>query len=137
MTATTIAHWVVWITGVTQVVLGTLFWTNRALTLLPVHMLVGMTFVLALWVLAGLAAWAGLRWLIVLLPVIWGLVIPVFGIMQLRLLPGPEHWIVEVVHLLIGLVAMFMAARLVRFIRQHPRTKAEGRPMVMGVPLEG
>ena len=121
MTLTSIAHWVVRLTGPTQVVLGLLFWTDRALMLLPLHMLIGMVFVLALLVLAGLAAWAGLRWTLVLLTVAWGLIIPLFGMMQTRLLPGPAHWIVEVVHLLIGLVAMLVAARLARFIRSSPR----------------
>lgn len=120
-TLTGIAQWVVRLTGPAQVVLGLLFWTDRALTLLPLHMLIGMTFVLALWTLAGLAAWAGLRWALALLTVAWGLVIPLFGMMQTRLLPGPAHWVVEVIHLLIGLVAMFVAARLARFIRSSPR----------------
>ena len=142
MTLTSIAHWVVRLTGPTQVVLGLLFWTDRALMLLPLHMLIGMMFVLALWALAGLAAWAGLRWALVLLTVAWGLIIPLFGIMQTRLLLGPAHWVVEVVHLLIGLVAMFVAARLVRFIRSSPHRGGQGATRgpaaaAPGSPLQG
>jgi hypothetical protein len=115
------ALWVIRITGPTQVVLGVLFWTGRALGLLPIHMLIGLVFVLALWALAALAAVAGLRWTYVLAAVAWGLVVPVFGMLQMRLLPGPGHWIVEVTHLLIGVAAMVVAARLARFVREHPR----------------
>jgi hypothetical protein len=126
---TSIAHWVVRLTGATQVVLGLLFWTGRARMLLPLHMLIGMMFMLALWALAVLAALSGLRWALVLLTVGWGLLVPSFGMIQTRLLPGPGHWVVQVVHLLIGLVAMFVAARLVRFLRSSPR---RGRVLAVG-----
>jgi hypothetical protein len=115
--ATSITQWVVRLAGVTQVVLGVLFWSGRAYELLPLHMLIGMLFVIGLWVLAGLAGWAGLKMRWVLLAVSWGIVIPVFGIVHPRLLPGPGHWVIRVVHLLIGLAAMVIAARLAGYIR--------------------
>lgn len=121
MRLTNIALWAVRLTGPVQVILGLLFWTGRALTLLPLHMLTGMVFVLALLVLGGVAAWSGLRRTLVLLTIALGLVIPLFGVTQARLLPGPAHWIVRLAHLLIGIVAMFVADRLARFIRAHPR----------------
>jgi hypothetical protein len=43
--------------------------------------------------------------------------------MQSRLLPGPAHWVVKLAHLLIGIVAMVVAARLARFIRSNPRRR--------------
>lgn len=112
--ATTITQWIVRITGMTQVLLGILLWTHLVPRVLPTHILVGMLFVAAIWVLGGLAAVARLHWMRVLVPVLWSAAIPVFGMMQIRLLPGPYHWIVQVAHLLMGLVAMDMAARLVR-----------------------
>jgi hypothetical protein len=118
-TLTTIALWTVRVTGPIQVVLGLLFWTGRALTLLPLHMLIGMVFVLALLVLGGAAAWAGLRRSLVLLTFALGIVIPVFGVTQPRLLPGPAHWVVRLAHLLIGIAAMIVAARLAGFIRSR------------------
>ena len=136
MTATTITQWIVRITGMTQVALGLLFWTDRALSLVPLHMAIGLTFVLGLWTLAGLAARAGLRPILVILAVGWGFVVPAFGMMQTRLLPGPWHWTVEVTHLLIGFVAMAVAARLAGFIRKHPRAHSAGRTMD-AVPLQG
>jgi hypothetical protein len=56
--ATTIAQTVVRTLGAIQIGLGVLFWTYNALNLIPLHMLIGLVMVLALWVLAGL----GLRW---------------------------------------------------------------------------
>ena len=121
MTAT-MAQWIVRITGPTQVVLGIILWIGRgSRELLVAHMIIGMAFVLALWTLAGVAARAGLRWPYVIAAVAWGFLVPVFGMMQARLMPGHTHWMVEVVHLKVGIVAMLVAARLARFV-------PEGRP---------
>jgi hypothetical protein len=49
---TTIARWLMCISGPTAFVLGVLFWTGNALTLIPVHMLAGIVLILALWTLA-------------------------------------------------------------------------------------
>ena len=119
--STTIAHAVIRVTGPVQVGLGLLFWAGLALALLPLHMVLGLAFVVALWTLAALAALHGLRPVLVLLAVGWGLILPAFGVVQTRLLPGPLHWTIRTLHLLIGVVAMVMAARLVRFIRQTDR----------------
>jgi hypothetical protein len=77
--ATSITQWIVRLTGITQVILGLLFWSGRAFTLLPLHMLIGMLFVIALWTLAGLAWRARLETWMVLLAVSWGILIPAFG----------------------------------------------------------
>ena len=116
-TATTIVQWVVRLTGMTQVALGLLFWTDRALTLVPLHMAIGITFVIAGWVLAGLAARSGVRPGFVAPAALWGIVVLGLGMTQGRLLPGPAHWIVKVLHLLVGIAAMALAARLGARIR--------------------
>ena len=52
----TISQWLVRITGVLQLILGLLFWIGDALSLVPLHMLLGTLFVLGLWLLA-VTAW--------------------------------------------------------------------------------
>lgn len=37
-----------------------------------------------------------------------------FGITQQRILPGAFHWVIQVAHLFLGLVAMGLAERLAR-----------------------
>jgi hypothetical protein len=124
LTAPTLAaQSIIRITGPIQVVLGLLFWAGVALTLLPLHMAIGMGFVLALVALAVLAALRGLHPVLVLLSLGWGLIVPLFGMVQTRLLPGPMHWVIQAMHLAIGLIAMVVAARLVRFIRSNPRSR--------------
>ena len=88
--------------GLALVVLGVLFWTGRALGLLPVHMLLGALFVVCLWVLVGLALSARAGATFTLGVFVWSLIVLWLGMMQLRLLPGSRHWIVQVVHLLVG-----------------------------------
>jgi hypothetical protein len=117
-TAVSILLWTIRITGVIQIVLGMAFWTNNLYSLLPVHMLVGVILVVALWVLAGLAARMGASLGIVALAVVWGLIVPILGIMQTQLLPGSAHWVIEVVHLLVGLIAIGLGDRLARESKQ-------------------
>ena len=95
-------------------VLGLLFWAGQALSLLPVHMAVGLIFVLGLWTLAYLAARAGAPAALTASAAVLGLAVLALGGMQTQLLPGPQHWIVRLVHLLLGLGAMGLAERLGR-----------------------
>ena len=111
-TATTVALTVVRVTGTVQIVTGLLFWTGNALALLPLHLLSGVVLVLALWVLAVLAARAGAGAGLAALAGLWGALVVGLGLTQSRLLPGDAHWVVQVLHLLVGLGAMGLAQRL-------------------------
>lgn len=119
------ARWVIRVTGPAQVGLGLLFWAHRALNLLPLHMLIGSIFVLALLTLAGLGAWAGAGRGLSLLGLATGAVIPLFGMLQVRLFPGTGHWIVQVVHLLLGVAGMTLAARLDRGLKNRTAKAAD------------
>jgi hypothetical protein len=117
--ATTTAQTLVRVSGVIQLVLGGLFWTGNALDLVPLHMLVGFLLVLGLWTLAALAARAGVRPSLVALAAVWGLIVPVLGLNQDRLLTGSAHWLIEVLHLLVGLGAIGQAEGLAARIRER------------------
>lgn len=118
---TNVALWTVRVTGGIQVVLGLIFWSGHAPSLVPSHMLIGTVFVVAFLVLAGTAAWAGLGAIPVALSIALGLLVLLLGITQTRLLPGPAHWVVKLSHLLIAMIAMGVAARLGRFTLANPR----------------
>jgi hypothetical protein len=118
LTATTITRWIVGLTGATQVVLGILFWTGHALTLVPVHMVNGLAFVLAIWVLAAFAARLRVRRSLAIATALWGALVIALGIGQGRLLPGSAHWVVQALHLAVGLAAMSLAVRLTAAIRK-------------------
>jgi len=125
-TATTIIRTLIRLTGLVQIVLGVLFWTGNARGLIPLHQLVGFGLVLSLLVMAALAARAGVNPGLVALAVVWVLVVPVLGLTQDRLLLGSAHWVIQVLHLLLGLGAIgqgeALAARILG--RQVPAAQA-------------
>ena len=111
-------HWLIRITGLVQIILGTLFWIIQNDALIPVHVLVGSVLVISLWVLAFLAAHAGVDWRWAALAIAWGFLVVILGLTQTRLLPGPAHWLIPVFHLLIGLGAIGLGEGLAASIRQ-------------------
>lgn len=116
--ATTAMQWIVRITGLVLIILGVYLWLGRALSLVPLHMLIGLVFVIALWVLAGIAMRAKVGSGPVLGGILWGVAVLSLGLVQRRLMPGDMHWVVQVVHLLVGLAALGVAERLAKQIRQ-------------------
>ena len=117
-TVMVIAHILVRLSGVVLIGLGVAFWTGRALMLIPVHEQVGYVFVVSLWTLAVLAARAGAAPSLVGLTLIWGVAIPVLGVKQSQLLVGDGHWVIQVLHLLVGAGAIGLAERLAASLRR-------------------
>ena len=112
------------ITGIVQLFLGVVFWSGHWKTLIPFHMINGLVFVGALWTLAALTARAGAPAPLVVTAFAWGLVLPAFGMAQMRILPGPAHWVVQVAHLLTGIVAMGLGGALEKRARVAARAGA-------------
>lgn len=107
--------------GVVILILGLVFWSGRALTLIPVHTWLGILLVLALWVLAVLAMRSGVQPALPTLAIVWGLVVAIVGMIQTTLLPGPSHVIIQLVHLLLGLGAIGLGEALAsRSLRERP-----------------
>jgi hypothetical protein len=119
-TAVTIANTLTRLTGVIQIVLGVLFWTGNVLGLIPVHIISGTILVLSLWTLAILGARAGVRPGLVALSLVWGLITIVLGLTQGQILVNSAHWIIQVVHLLVGIGAVGQAEGLAARIK-HAR----------------
>lgn len=111
-------QWLIRVCAVVQVTLGVLFWTGNAFAWLQVHMLTGILLVLALWVQSVLAARTGLGWTVVVVAFVWGLIVVALGMTQDSVLTGDLHWLIKVLHLLVGLGAVGMAESLaVRALR--------------------
>jgi hypothetical protein len=117
--ATTAVQMLVRVTFVVQLVLGVLFWTGNALDLVPLHQTIGFLLVFGLWALAILAARAGVPPALVALAAVWGLVVLVLGLTQTRLLTGSAHWLIEVLHLLVGVAAVGMAEGLAARVKER------------------
>jgi hypothetical protein len=117
--ATTAVQMLVRATFVVQLVLGGLLWTGRALDWVPLHQTLGFLLVFGLWTLAVLAARAGVRPPLVALAAVWGLIVIWLGLNQTELLVGSAHWLVEVLHLLVGVGAIGQAEGLAARIKER------------------
>lgn len=109
----TISHMLVRITGVLLLLLGLLIWTEpNAGQFVPIHMLLGVVLVISVWVMSGVSLRAGA-------PVgfagglaVLGLLVLWLGLQQRSLMPGSSHWVIQVIHLLLGLAAVGVAEAL-------------------------
>ncbi len=116
-TSTSVALWIVRITGLIQIVLGVLFWAGNALALIPVHVLSGLTLVIALWVLAFQSLQTSDNPRRGVAGIVWGVIVVALGLYQGGLLPGTAHWLIQVLHLLVGIAAIGMAHGLAYSMR--------------------
>jgi hypothetical protein len=118
-TATNIAQILVRITGFILIALGVLFWTNHALNLIPIHILIGFVLVASLWVIAVLAARVGIHLGFVAFAICWGFIVLILGLIQNRLgLVGSVRWVLQIMHLLVGLGAIGQAEWLAAKIKR-------------------
>jgi hypothetical protein len=125
-TITTILLMLVRLLGVVQLVVGLAIWFGYAAGARSMHIGVGMLFVLVLWIFAVFALFALPRRGLALLTLLLGGIVVWFGMAQLTMLPGSAHWIVRVIHLLLGLSAMGIAERLGKAIKLNEARKVAG-----------
>jgi hypothetical protein len=116
------ANAVVRASGAILLVLGVLFWTGRARSWVGLHMALGLVLALALLLLAGLAVRARAARGLAALVGVWTLAMLALGMLQDQLLTGDRHWIVEVTHLVLGLGALGLGARLAAVLRRSTAT---------------
>jgi hypothetical protein len=100
------------VAGVIQILLGLAFWTGSALGLVDLHQLLGILLVLALWTQAALAHRAGVPGGMVAGAAVLGLLVVIVGLTQRNLLPGSAHWVIQVIHLLLGIGLLGLAENL-------------------------
>ena len=112
--------------GVLVTLLGLALWAGYGYSLLQLHMLLGVLVVLALWTLAAFAAKAGASPGRVALAVVWGLILPILGMTQTQLMVASAHWVIRLLHLLVGIGALAQGDRLARAVRA--RATGSGAP---------
>lgn len=108
----TIIQTAVRLLAVVLIVLGFLFWTGHEFNLVSVHMRLGVTLVLLLWILCVFAVRARVKPGLIVVAFLWGLLTAGFGMSMGRMLPGPAHEVIRVLHFLIGLGALGLAEAL-------------------------
>lgn len=93
--------------GLLALILGLLFWANSALSLIQMHMWLGLLAVGALWVIGiGQALSRGGSWLIAACALIIGASMIIIGLNQSAIMVGAFHWVIQVIHLVLGLLVI-------------------------------
>ena len=89
--------------GLLALILGLLFWAGIALHLISMHMLLGLLAVAALWVI-GIAQLftRGGSWIIAACALVLGALTIIIGFYQASMMVGPYHWVIQLMHLLLG-----------------------------------
>ena len=128
-------------------VLGLLFWIAELFTWVGllvflvqigfpgIHEGFGTLGVLGLFILGGAAIFTKGSRLLGAGGMIYALVVPAFGLTQSMILVGPLHWLIQAIHLLVGIGAMMLVLRIekrYRQLKQHEqgvtRDQFQGRP---------
>ncbi len=95
--------------GLLALILGLLIWTNSAPNLIQMHMLLGLLAVGALWVIGiGQAFCKGGSWLIATCALVVGATMIILGMNQSALMLGSFHWVIQMIHLILGLLVIGM-----------------------------
>ena len=123
MKVMTIAVMVLRIAVLVALVMGIIFWTGNLENLQLVHMLIGFIVVLSLWVI-GLAQGfiKGGSFGLAVATFIVGLLLAIVGLYQQNWLPGSTHWVIQVIHLLLGLSAIGLGEMIYARTRKRLKT---------------
>lgn len=102
---------VVGIAGLCALVLGLFIWIAHS-NLTDLHMLFGLLVTLGLLVMSIIALTArGLRiW--GLAGIVYAIIVPIFGVSQSNMLVGNVHWLIQTLHMLVGIGALALTGRL-------------------------
>jgi len=119
-----IAQQVLRLSFLAALVLGLVFWTVRADSLVGLHMLFGILLVASLWTLGAVTLASGGSLRLGGGAIGLGFLVLLLGLTQTSLLPGSGHFLIEVLHLLLGLAAVgfgeMLGARRRRARREQP-----------------
>jgi len=114
------------IAALAALVLGIIFWTGNADNLQIVHIVLGFLVVISLWVL-GIAQGVrrGGSFGLALATFVVGFFVLLVGLFQTRWLTGSNHWVIQVIHLILGLSAISLGEMIgARYRRMTAKTAA-------------
>jgi hypothetical protein len=113
------------VSGILQVLLGLLIWFGLSTPWLSIHIPNGLLFSVLLLVVAILGLRARLPRGKPILALAWAVLLPAFGMAQAAILPGGAHWIMQVLHLAVGLVGIGLLRTIGDAL--HERSQDKGR----------
>lgn len=103
-----------------NLITGIIFWTGKADPLQIVHIIVGILAVISLWTLGILQGLRGGTFSLALATFVVGFLLALVGLFQKSWLPEPNanHWIIQVIHLILGLAAIGLGERVAGLYRR-------------------
>ena len=107
-----VLEWLLRVAGLVALVLGIALWTGHGYEYLKLHMWLGFIVTFDLLLLAIAAMLARVPPVLPLVSILWAAALPVLGIAQMRIVPGSNHWLVQVIHLILGLGAIGLGESL-------------------------
>ncbi len=102
---------IVGIAGLGALTLGLLFWIAN-IELISIHMLFGLIVALSLLIISFVALFTRDMRIWGIAGIIYALFLPAFGLTQSSILTGNLHWIIQTLHMLVGLGAVVLAGRI-------------------------
>jgi hypothetical protein len=105
-------RWCVRIGFLGALILGFLFWDGRMTSAVNVHMFLGGLVAIVLALFAAYAFVARVRVPLAIVGLVWAAATFYVGLRQGGMMPGGGHWVIEAVHLLLGIGAIGMAEAL-------------------------
>lgn len=104
------------------IILGIMLWTGHA-AMTTIHIQLGFALTLTLLILVVIGAVRRVAFVPLLLGLVWVALLPVLGFAQRTMMIGSSHWIVRVLHLLVGIAAVGLGETIgARIVRGLPRT---------------
>ena len=97
-----------------SIILGLALWTGHGYAYLQLHMWLGFVITFDLLILSLLGLLSRVSAALPIIAIVWAVLLPVIGISQLHLMPGPSHWVIRVVHLILGLGAIGLGEALAK-----------------------
>jgi hypothetical protein len=95
-----------------QIVVGIALWTGHLYSFIDVHRTIGVLFVLSLCIVALIAMVQRRSVGLATFAIAWGVLVAGLGFTQQGILIGDWHWVIRVLHLVIGMASMPIAERL-------------------------
>ncbi len=120
-----ILRWLVRLVFLASLVLGIALWTGRGYAYLRLHMWLGFIITFALLALVIIGLISRVKPVLPLITLLWAVALPTLGIAQLHLMSGPNHWIIQVIHLILGIGAVGLAEVLAKEIAARGRSTSE------------
>lgn len=114
--ASKLLSWILRIALLVALGLGLALWNGRGYAYLRLHMWLGFIVTFALLLLVILSFVSRVNPAIPFVALLWAVALPVIGIAQLRILPGHNHWVIQTMHLVLGLGAIGLGEVLTKRI---------------------